>query len=128
MAKEDPIKRFKKWVQIHISRVPSTSDQFLLDGQAATLEELITKFLDRSDLVSHLKGLQGEDTTAADWSVPKAALDFMAASERDVRIRFRRRVDSLSNRGEFRSKMVHSLKAMLDSLATAAAGPQTSSS
>jgi len=113
---------FDSWVRLNALGIPKIPKAFVFDGKAKDLETLIAENLDRKPLIEYLKKTQGTDVEARHWSSAGAKIDFMSASERDLRLRFRRRVANFSTADANRTAAAASLTTAAESIAAVAGG------
>lgn len=94
---DDP---FSKLITLLLKILPNNGQDkgFVFDGQAENLEGLFSKF-DRFPLIQELKKRAATPSLPAKKWVPmQAKADFMSTAERDVRMRFRNRIQGFKNR------------------------------
>lgn len=114
MADEDV---FLTWVELNKTRFPGDRASFMFDDLEEDFDKLIEKYLNRKPLVDQMKKLQGKAIKAQDWMAPAAKMDYLSASERDLRMRFRRRVLHMQVGATHRAAVAESLTAMADNIA-----------
>lgn len=107
---------FGSWVGFNAGKIGG--DSFVFDGAGADASDVAKKMLDRTGLINYLRSVQGKPVPAKYWAVTSAKVDFMCASERDLRMRFRRRLenfDAKSGAAGALEQMVKNLSGVLAS-------------
>lgn len=93
------------------------TDGFCFDEKAPNLKELLKKF-ERDELIAELKKRALKKTKASQWVPLVSQIDFMSRAERDVRLRFRNRIQSLRLRRTGTELARKSLETLFKELST----------
>lgn len=116
MAEDTGTDKFSAWTELNASALPLITSSFCFDDKAENLDKLIEQYLDRKSLIEYMRKIQGKPVEARYWVGTKAKIDFMSASERDLRMRYRRRVTGMQIAATNRAAAAESLKMMTKSV------------
>lgn len=97
MSADDKFKTFQEMMQKSLKN-SGTGNGFCFDGVIEDLDALWEK-IKRTEMITELKQrAQENEVLAKDWTPLVGRIDYMSVTERDLRMRFRNRVQNLRNR------------------------------